>query len=216
MKLIPLFLLVGMLGVSGWAEEAEPELVQKAEAGDAKAQCALGNYFKGRNINEAFKWYTKSAEQGNAEGQRSLGNCYNFGEGIKQDKGKAVEWYTKSAEQGNADAQYDLHGYYSIKANEYIRTTDNLPRIEEARKIADEWCLKAANGGNRSAQRQLGSDYFYNSRSKGAARIEELEEAKKWYTKAAEGGYKQAEKMASNCEFDIQKIQRQLKTTKSK
>ena len=32
----------------------------------------------------------------------------------------------------------------------------------------------------------------------------------------SEGGYKQAEKMARSCEFEIQKIQRQLKTTKSK
>lgn len=216
MKLITLFLLVGMFAVSGWAEEAEPELVQKAEAGDAKAQCALGNYFKGRNINEAFKWYTKSAEQGNAEGQYSLGNCYDFGEGIKQDKGKAVEWFTKSAEQGNADAQFALRNYYCFKASEYIRTPDNLPRIEEAYKMANEWCLKAAEGGNRHAQITLGSDYFYNTRSKGAERITELEESKKWYTKAAEKGEKQAEKMARSCEFHIQKIQRQLKTTKSK
>ena len=190
MKLIPLFLLAGMLAVIGWAEEYDiepysPELVKKAEAGDAIAQ-------------------------------RSLGRYYEHGNGVKINKEECLVWYTKSAEQGNAEAQYDLYVYYSIKANEYIRTTDNLPRIEEARKIADEWCLKAANGGNRSAQRQLGSDYFYNSRSKGAARIEELEEAKKWYTKAAEGGDKQAEKMASSCEFAIQKIQRQLKTTKSK
>lgn len=190
MRSIPISLLVGMLAVSGWAEEYgiepySPELVKKAEAGDAIAQ-------------------------------RSLGRYYENGNGVKINKEECLVWYTKSAEQGNADAQYDLHNYYSIKANEYIRTTDNLPRIEEARKIADEWCLKAANGGNRYAQLQLGSNYLYNSRSKGAARIEELEEAKKWYTKAAEGGYKQAEKMASYCEFDIQKIQRQLKTTKSK
>ena len=190
MRLIPISLLVGMLAVSGWAEQYgiepySPELVKKAEAGDAIAQ-------------------------------RSLGRYYEHGNGVKINKEECLVWYTKSAEQGNADAQYDLHNYYSIKANEYIRTTDNLPRIEEARKIADEWCLKAANGGNRGAQLQLASNYFYNSRSKGAARIEELEEAKKWYTKAAEGGCKQAEKWASNCEFDIQKIQRQLKTTKSK
>ena len=212
MKLITLFLVVGMFAVSGWTEEAEPELVQKAEAGDAKAQCALGDYFKGRNINEAFKWYTKSAEQGNAEGQYSLGNCYDFGEGIKQDKGKAVELFTKSAEQGNADAQYALRNYYCLKADEYIRTPDNLPRIEEARKMAKEWCLKAAEGGNRHAQRTLGHDYFYNTHSKGAERIKELEESKKWYLKAQEQGDSDVEKMVRLCELKIQKEQLQLKT----
>jgi TPR repeat protein len=124
-------------------------------------------------------------------------------------------WYTKSAEQGNAEAQYDLHNYYSIKANEYIRTTDNRPRIEEARKIADEWCLKAAEGGCISAQGTLAHDYFY-SHSKGAARINDLEEAKKWYTKLAEKGSKQDEKMIGQCDEAIKKEQRLLKTTKSK
>ena len=42
MKLIPALLIVGMLKVSGWAEGYSPELVKKAEAGDAKAQCNLG------------------------------------------------------------------------------------------------------------------------------------------------------------------------------
>ena len=72
MKLIPLFLLVGMLAVSGWAEEYgiepySPELVKKAEAGDAIAQRSLGRYYENGNgvkINkeECLVWYTKSAE----------------------------------------------------------------------------------------------------------------------------------------------------------
>ncbi|MEI7693517.1 MAG: hypothetical protein WCJ27_03510 [Verrucomicrobiota bacterium] len=46
MKLIPLLLTLGMLAVSGWAEDAklEPysaELVKNAEAGDAEAQYNL-------------------------------------------------------------------------------------------------------------------------------------------------------------------------------
>jgi hypothetical protein len=64
MKLIPLFLLVGMLAVSGWAEEKitySPELVQKAEAG-------------------------------NAEAEYNLGACYYDGEGVTKDYEKAVEW----------------------------------------------------------------------------------------------------------------------------
>jgi hypothetical protein len=45
MKLIPLFLLFGILSVSGWAEDKaiySPELVKRAELGDANAQCELG------------------------------------------------------------------------------------------------------------------------------------------------------------------------------
>ena len=200
MKLIPIFLLVGMLAVSGWAQRAKPEhyspeLVKKAEAGDAVAQWNLGMCYSGScPLPQGFT------------------DCKE----VKKNSEEAIKWFTKSAEQGNPQAQFEMCQYYYTKANEYIQTTDNLPHIEEARKIGDEWCLKAANGGNQNAQLNLGGRNFYNSRSKGAARIEELEEAKKWYTKVAEKGDKQAEKMARSCEFEIQKIQRQLKTTKSK
>lgn len=51
---------------------------------------------------------SKSAEQGNAEAQYSLGNCYQFSYGIKNDQAKAAEWYRKAAEQGHAGAQSAL------------------------------------------------------------------------------------------------------------
>jgi len=82
MKLIPLLLLVGMLAVSGWAEEAKledysPELVKRAEAGDVVAQGNLGwRYETGTGVEKdekmAVKWYTKSAEQGNKSAKRKL------------------------------------------------------------------------------------------------------------------------------------------------
>ena len=77
MKLIPLFLLVGMLAVSGWAQRYSPELVQEAEAGDADAQCHLAvcyNYGTGvrKDEKKAVYWYTKSAEQGNKYAKKFL------------------------------------------------------------------------------------------------------------------------------------------------
>ena len=120
MKVIPLLLLVGMFAVSGWAEEEKPEpyspeLVKRAEAGDAKAQVSLGlcctyGYGKGATIDskEAVKWWTKAAEQGDARGQYRLGFCYYAGTGVTQDDKEAVKWYTKAAQQGNADAQFQL------------------------------------------------------------------------------------------------------------
>ena len=118
MKLITLFLLVGMLALSGWAEGYTPEpyfseLVKKAEAGDAKAQFNLGVcYANGNGVakdeKEAVKWYTKSAEQGNATAQYNLGVCNYNGIGVGKDEKEAVKWYTKSAEQGDAAAKEAL------------------------------------------------------------------------------------------------------------
>ena len=66
-----------MVAVSGWAEVRvpySPELVKKAESGDAEAQCSLGWCYKhGKGVakdeKEAVKWYTKAAEKGNASAQ---------------------------------------------------------------------------------------------------------------------------------------------------
>jgi TPR repeat protein len=108
-KLITLLLLIGVLGVNGWADEAKPEpyspeLVKKAEAGDPYAQFNLGNaYYKGNGVpqdyKEAVKWYTKSAEQGFADAQCNLASCYHKGEGVSQDIEEAVKWWKKAAEQ---------------------------------------------------------------------------------------------------------------------
>ena len=102
-----------MFAVSGWAEIYSPELVKKAEGGDAEAQSDLGAcYCLGsgvtQNYREALKWFTKSAEQGNANAQFNLGVCYQDGTGVSKDEKEAVKWYTKSAEQGDEDAKKDL------------------------------------------------------------------------------------------------------------
>ena len=110
MKLIPILVTLGMLAVSGWAEDLKPgpysaELVKEAEAGVAEAQSELGMcYFKGRGVakdyEEAVKWWTKAAEQGDALAQFCLGNTYFTGEGVTKDEKEAVKWCTKAAEQG--------------------------------------------------------------------------------------------------------------------
>jgi len=77
MKLIPLFLLVGMLAVSGWAQIYSPELVKKAEAGDVEAQCHLGIcYLYGVGVakdeNQASMWYSRAADQGDKNAKEAL------------------------------------------------------------------------------------------------------------------------------------------------
>ena len=107
MKLIPLFLIIGMLVAVGCAKKGATfllELEKKAEAGDPYAQFNLGNaYYKGNGVpqdyKEAVKWYTKSAEQGFADAQCNLASCYHKGEGVSQDIEEAVKWWKKAAEQ---------------------------------------------------------------------------------------------------------------------
>ena len=207
MRLIFLFLLIGVSAVSGtlnnfdW-RDPEPlpyseELVKKAEAGDAEAQWNLGMCYSGG-------WMTSGG----------FVECKE----VKKNPEEAIKWLRKSAEQGNPEAQLEMYGYYVEMVNEEERTrrvgSTKMP-IHENLEIAEKWILKAAEGGNTSAQRHVAHKYFY-SHSKGAKRIEDLNVAKKFYLKLAEKDEQYAKRSAENCEIDIQKIQRQLKTTKSK
>jgi len=139
MKLTRLSLLIGMLAVSGCSKEDQmwatgevitsafryacrysPDLVKKAEGGDAEAQNTLGmSYLMGSGITQdpkkALTWFKKSAEQGNAGAQCSLAACYLRGIGAEIDEEKAVKWYTKAAKQGNEDAKEALE---KIKAKQ--------------------------------------------------------------------------------------------------
>jgi len=164
----------------------------------------------------------KKAEAGDAVAQWNLGMCYSGGwktsEGfieckeVKKNPEEAIKWLRKSAEQGNPEAQLEMYGYYVEMANEEERTRkvgSSKMQIYENLKIAEEWILKAAEGGNTAAQMHAAHKYFY-SNSKGAERIEDLNEAKKFYVKLAEKGDEQARKMVRHCEVEIQKEQRLL------
>ena len=57
-----------------------------------------------RITKEAFKWYTKAAEQGEAWAQYFLGIMYYDSEGVPKDYKEAAKWFTMAAEQNNAMA----------------------------------------------------------------------------------------------------------------
>jgi len=206
MKLIPLFLLVGMLPVSGWAEEYKlepysPDLVKKAEAGDPKAQFDLQRYYsekwgeapwlsvwnpiryvypKGyraeQNIKEAAKWLTKSAEQGYPNALFVLGLYKSAGLGVAKDRKETIRLWTKAAEQGFMPAQCLLGSRYAYG--------DGVPQDY---KEAVKWYKKAAEQGDASTQFRLGSCY-----ANGEGVTKDMKEAVKWWTKAAEQGYEDA------------------------
>ena len=179
-KLIPLFLLIGMLAVSGWAKDEvtySPELVKKAESGDMDSQIKLGRcYYLGLGVaqdrKESVKWCLRAAEQGNATAQHSLGRCYLFGQGVAQDYKEAVKWWKMAAEQSFVSAQHDLGNCYY-----------NGDGVTQDYKEAVKWYTKAAGKDYALSQYNLGECYFY-----GKGVTKDSEEAIKWYTKAAKQG----------------------------
>lgn len=98
---------------------AHPDLPQRAERGDAKAQAGLAlAYLNGQGVPKdvglAHQWAEKAAAQGHAQGQYLLGSMYLAGTGVLQDFSTALKWFEKAAHQNHAEAQYRLGlAYYN-------------------------------------------------------------------------------------------------------
>lgn len=128
-----------------------------AKEGSAKAQFNLARLLaRGadgveRNLNEAIKWYEKSAAAGLVEAQVALGKIYYFGEmeGIPQDYEKAGRYIEAAANQGNAWAENALGALFEFG---YARKQD----FGEAAK----WYRKAAEQNDGLAQANLGLLYI--------------------------------------------------------
>ena len=121
---------------------------------------------------EAFRWFSISAEQGVAKAQYNLGLCYYRGYGVSQDYFKAVKWLKKAAEQGNDKAQVGL-GLCYYRGN----------GVSQDYFEAVKWIRKAAVQGNTAAQNDLGVCY-----KRGYGVTQDYSKAVKWYRKAAEQG----------------------------
>ncbi|CAB5379990.1 unnamed protein product [Rhizophagus irregularis] len=90
------------------------------------------------NLEKAFYWYQKAAENGDKEAQFNLGVCYEEGIGIEKDEVKASYWYQKAAQQGFSNAQYRLGFFYKIGkgVKEVLETP--LKKVEKGLG-ADKW-----------------------------------------------------------------------------
>lgn len=97
-----------------------------------------------RNYTEAVRYYRMAAEAGHPTAQNNLGQMYNMGWGVPQDKNKAFYWWTKAAEQGQALAQSNLGTCYEF---------GNGTAVNKAKAI--EWYRRSAAQGNASGQKHL-------------------------------------------------------------
>jgi TPR repeat protein len=98
--------------------ESLAELIQLASSPNkyqALAALRLGLLHDGtgpmgclNDLHEALRYYRLSADLGNANAQFSLGNMYEFGEGVTQDWATARGWYELAANQGEINAQMNL------------------------------------------------------------------------------------------------------------
>ena len=123
------------------SEVPDPELVKRAEAGDADAQRELSLFYivasfkatgeKAAELERTAKLWQKRlnetmaaregnlesvrkrAEAGDAAAQRALGFRYRHGVGVEKNEKLALEWTKKAAEAGDAKAQFNMGCNYA-------------------------------------------------------------------------------------------------------
>ncbi|CAB4484458.1 unnamed protein product [Rhizophagus irregularis] len=62
----------------------------------------------GKDLEKAFHWYQKAAENDNTGAMDNLAICYYHGEGTEKNLEKAFHWYQKAAENGDENAMKNL------------------------------------------------------------------------------------------------------------
>ncbi|MDP9009299.1 MAG: sel1 repeat family protein [Pseudomonadota bacterium] len=139
---------------------------------DSYAWFDIGNwYINGehglkKSPQDAALWYLKAAAQGNYLAQRSIGEMFEFGEGVPPDHDKALEWMRKA----------DIFG--PSAALSIAKKHEGGRGYPKDLKRAEEWYLLGADRGFAEAQNELGE--FYE-----ACGDQYLADALRWYHKAA-------------------------------
>ena len=150
------------------------DLTRKAEQGDRRSQCMLGDrYARARDFAKAVHWWKKAAAQGDAKAQYNLGLCYDKGYGTEKNPDIAAQYYEKAAVAGHAMAQLNS-GFYHARKKDFPN--------------AAKWFMKSALQGNRIAQYNIALCY-----EKGYGVEKNPAEAARYYRLSAEQGYMKAQ-----------------------
>ena len=78
-----------------------------------KDYLALGaDAYQAGQYKKAVSSWGKAAKQGNADAKYYMGICYEKGQGVEVDLGKAFDLFLESAQSGNVKSQYKTGTYY--------------------------------------------------------------------------------------------------------
>ena len=138
-----------------------------------------------------FRFQYKLAEQGNAEAQYKVGEMYEMGRGVQQDREKAREWYTKAAGQDHKKSTYRLL-FLDIQAS----------GMNNARKQQLQALQNEANSGVGDAQYFLGRMF-----AAGVGVPKSYSNAETWLSKATFNGIPEAENDLIAVQEEIARIE---------
>lgn len=126
------------------------------EAHTMMSVCLANKNYKKRNVKKAVKELSKSVEAGNPIAMFFLASLYEAGNGIENDKAKALELYRKSADGGYATAQCYLGNLYYegrivqqdySEAVKYYQEAESQGQLTETAAIRYAQCFEKGLGG---------------------------------------------------------------------
>lgn len=198
----------------------EEECFKKsAELNCPEGQNEIGKlYLDKKDYTNAFKFFSKAAEQGNMESATNLGKLYYIGLGTEKDIQKATYWFNQS-KNSNEEAKFYLATIMlnendipidSIKAFQYLKDAANAHFIPSYNYLgmcytngigtsidsleSIKWFLKGAKANRADAQYNLAK---LLSSGVGVG-INKFEESFYWYLQSAELGYNPAKDIVKN------------------
>lgn len=156
--------------------------LKSAEMGNPEAMCFLGEWYQygekelAIDLQEAFRWWHKAAEIGYYQAQYKIGDCYDFGKGVAENKKETLKWFKRSSSKDYITAVYALGLCYYFGNG-----------VRKNKKEALRYFRRAAKYEYAAAIQMIGMYYYY-----GDIVDEDEEEAIKYLKKAAELGSEEA------------------------
>ncbi len=109
---------------------------EMAQVGDIFAKNELADIVEGE---EKFELLKESAGHGLARSMEKLGDMYEFGTGIEENKVEAFRWYMKAAELGNKDALADVGWCYAEGHGVDLDINKAIEYYEKSIKRGCDW-----------------------------------------------------------------------------
>ena len=111
-------------------------LTELAEQGDAEGQYMLAVMYRNghgvdRDLNQAFNWFLKAAQNKHLKAQYELGMCYKNGLGTQKDLVQAKLWLTRAAQQDYPQAREQLSILAAAPAVQ-ARSVDDFAHAQHA------------------------------------------------------------------------------------
>lgn len=105
-------------------EPIDLAVVLRADAGDAAAQCDIGQFFSIAGKHKiALYWLQQAAQQDYPDAMQWLGRCYISGDGVPKDENLGIMWIAKAAAHDHVIAQTQIKG---LKGGKFVAQTNGV------------------------------------------------------------------------------------------